>query len=183
MRILEHKPSDPAVVTTQEHLVGYCVAAGIVNRVRDVFSLFDQPTKDPVRPVPPYVQQCLRLLKAMTASRHLPNDASSSSGGVVQHDSARFGFGTSSSSGGGSGSSGGKRNMQRNEVAASEQVGTAGQQQMLKTTLVSGGSTLDLVVALQETATVRNVSWLLNVAEVLHRQFIKMEHAIYTYTV
>jgi len=39
--------------------VGYIVAAGMLRRLANVFSLFDQPMKDAARPVPPYVLQVM----------------------------------------------------------------------------------------------------------------------------
>jgi hypothetical protein len=168
VRILEHKPSNLALVTTQEHLVGYCVAAGIINRVRDVFSLFDQPTKDPTRPVPPYVQQCLRLLKAMTAAREVSSTTTSSSStssvscrGMDQQDRSSNALGhnssssTSTSNGGTAAAAGGGGSDSGQKDTVDKRVRRATDGQQLKSTLVSGGSTLDLVVALQETATVR----------------------------
>eukprot|EP00775_Hariotina_reticulata_P010480 gene10480-10639_t len=67
--VLEHDAGSQHVCNMQQELVGYMVAAGMLRRLANVFSLFDQPMKDAARPVPPYVLQCLRLLRGLTAVR------------------------------------------------------------------------------------------------------------------
>ena len=43
VRMLQHRVSDAALLAMREDLVGYIMAAGVVHRVDELFSLFDRP--------------------------------------------------------------------------------------------------------------------------------------------
>ena len=43
MRLLKHRESDAVLLAMREDLVGYIMAAGVVHRVDELFSLFDRP--------------------------------------------------------------------------------------------------------------------------------------------
>lgn len=64
--------SDLLVVLPQ---VGYMVAAGMLHRLANVFSLFDQPVKDAARPVPPHVLQVGHQLHLRVQSLYAGLDA------------------------------------------------------------------------------------------------------------
>lgn len=43
VRMLQHRVSDAVLLAMREDLVGYIMAAGVVHRVDELFSLFDRP--------------------------------------------------------------------------------------------------------------------------------------------
>lgn len=55
--VLEHPADTAERIEMQEELVGFMVAAGTIDRLASVFSLFDQPMRDAAQAVPPHVLQ------------------------------------------------------------------------------------------------------------------------------
>ena len=43
VRVLQHRVSDAVLLDMREDLIGYIMAAGVVHRVDELFSLFDRP--------------------------------------------------------------------------------------------------------------------------------------------
>ncbi|KAK9829067.1 hypothetical protein WJX72_003735 [[Myrmecia] bisecta] len=62
---LWHQPTIPAVLAMREHAVGYLLAAGVVHRLHELFSLFDPMASPEGTPYPAYLEQALRLLAAI----------------------------------------------------------------------------------------------------------------------